>query len=239
MSGTKVALISGGNRGIGLEIARQLARQGLMVAIGARNAAEGQIAADDLRAEGLDPVVLALDVTDQASVMRTVNSLRELFGRCDVLVNNAGILLDRTPGEGFTATADTAIADVHRTFEVNTIGPLRLIQAVLPLMSEQGYGRIVNMSSGLGQLANMGGGSVAYRMSKAALNALTRTLAAELGEGPIKVNAVAPGWVRTEMGGPSAVKTVEEGADTPVWLATVPEDGPTGGFFEDRKPIAW
>ncbi|MEM9030612.1 MAG: SDR family NAD(P)-dependent oxidoreductase, partial [Pseudomonadota bacterium] len=157
----------------------------------------------------------------------------------DVLVNNAGILLDRQPGEDWVSVADVPIDDVRKSLEVNTIGALRMIQAVLPLMRSEGYGRIVNMSSGLGQMASIGVGSPGYRMSKAALNVLTLTLAAELGDGPIKVNSASPGWVQTEMGGENATRTVEEGADTPVWLATLPDDGPTGGFFEDRKRIPW
>ena len=239
MTETRVALVSGGNRGIGLEIARQLARAGIIVAIGSRNAAEGQIAADHLKSEGLEPVVVPLDVTRDDSVTAAIDQLDDLFGRCDILVNNSGILLDRVPGESQINVPDVLIEDVRRTLEVNTIGALRLIQAVLPVMQRHHYGRIVNMSSGLGQLSGMGGGSPAYRMSKAALNVITLTLAAELGDGPIKVNSASPGWVRTEMGGPNAERTVEEGADTPVWLALLEADGPTGGFFEDRKPIAW
>jgi NAD(P)-dependent dehydrogenase (short-subunit alcohol dehydrogenase family) len=134
---------------------------------------------------------------------------------------------------------DVAAATVARTLDINTLGPLRLIQAVVPLMRRQGYGRIVNVSSMLGQLAHMGGGYPGYRMSKAALNALTRIVAAELGSGNIKVNAMHPGWVRTDMGGPSAPRSVAEAADTIVWLATLPDDGPTGLFFQDRRPMAW
>ena len=125
------------------------------------------------------------------------------------------------------------------TFSTNVIGPLALTQAAIPIMRRQGYGRIVNLSSGLGQLSDMGGSYAGYRMSKAALNALTRTVAAELGDAPIKINAMCPGWVRTEMGGPDAHRSVEEGAQTAVWLATLGADGPSGGFFRDREPIAW
>lgn len=239
MAATRVALISGGNRGIGLEIARQLARQGLIVAIGARNLAEGQLAAEHLQNEGLEPAVVSLDVASGESVNEAAAQVGELFGRCDVLVNNAGILVDGRPGGDAIGPSEVPVEDFTRTLDVNTLGPLRLIQAVLPMMKAQNYGRIVNMSSGLGQISAMGGGMPAYRMSKAALNVLTITLAAELGDGPIKVNSASPGWVQTEMGGPTATRTVEEGADTPVWLATLPDDGPTGGFFHDRKPIAW
>jgi NAD(P)-dependent dehydrogenase (short-subunit alcohol dehydrogenase family) len=139
---------------------------------------------------------------------------------------------------------DASVLDVtgdliHLTFLTNTLGPLRLIQATVPGMRERGYGRIVNLSSGAGQLAEMGSGFPAYRLSKSALNAVTRMTAAELGANEIKVNSVCPGWVRTDLGGPNATRTVEHGAETAVWLATLPEDGPTGGFFRDMKPIPW
>jgi NAD(P)-dependent dehydrogenase (short-subunit alcohol dehydrogenase family) len=155
-----------------------------------------------------------------------------------VLVNNAAIIADGSGG--FHASVlDTVSGDLRRTFETNVLGPLRLIQAAVPVMRKQGYGRIVNISSGAGQLAEMGSGFPAYRMSKAALNALTRITAAELRDANIKVNAVCPGWVRTDMGGSDADRSVAEGAETPVWLATLPDNGPTGEFFRDRKPIPW
>ena len=160
------------------------------------------------------------------------------FGRIDVLVNNAGILK-----EGFSpedaSVFEAPIDLVMQTFATNTVGPLRLIEAIVPGMRERGYGRVVNLSSGAGQLSDMGSGFPAYRMSKAALNALTRLTAAELGPGGVKINAMCPGWVRTDMGGPNATRTVEKGAETAVWLATLPADGPSGGFFRDRKPIPW
>lgn len=238
MAVTRTALVSGANRGIGLEIVRALARLGLLAVIGTRNPAEGQAAAEKLRSEGLEVPVVALDVDRETSAREAVAEVKRLFGRCDVLVNNAAILIDG-PG-GFRASLLDLTSDtLRRTFETNLLGPVRLIQAVAPLMREQGYGRIVNVSSGAGQLSDMGAGYPAYRMSKTALNALTRIAAAELSGGNIKVNAACPGWVRTDMGGANASRSVEEGADTPVWLATLPDDGPTGGFFRDRKPIPW
>ncbi len=238
MAETRIALITGANRGIGFEILRQLARRGVVTVLASRDLEKGKAAAATLASEGLDPAVVALDVADGDSVRDGVASVVDLYGRIDVLVNNAGILL-----EGFTpedaSVFDAPIERVRETLEVNTIGPLRLIQAVVPRMKTQGYGRIVNLSSGAGQLADMEGGYPAYRMSKAALNALTRITAAELGPGDIKINAMCPGWVKTEMGGPNATRTVEKGAETAVWLATLPDDGPTGGFFRDMKPIAW
>lgn len=238
MTVTRTALVSGANRGIGFEIVRQLARLGVMAAIGARDADEGQKAAQSLQSEGLDVPVVALDVNSDESAAAAVAEVKRLFGRLDVLVNNAAVLIDE-PG-GFKASLfDLKPDTLRRTMETNLLGPIRLTQAAVPLMREQDYGRIVNVSSGAGQLAEMGGGYPAYRMSKTALNALTRITAAELGAGNVKANAMCPGWVRTDMGGPEAARTVEEGADTAVWLATLPDDGPTGGFFRDRKPMAW
>lgn len=238
MAVTRTALVTGANRGIGFEIVRQLARLGVLAVIGARDPKDGVAAAEKLQSEGLDVPVVALDVDREESSAAAVAEVKRLYGRLDVLVNNAAILID-APG-GFNAslfelTGETA----RRTYETNVLGPLRLIQAAAPLMREQGYGRIVNLSSIAGQLAEMGKGYPAYRISKTALNALTRIAAAELNDGNIKVNAMCPGWVRTDMGGANAERSVEQGADTAVWLATLADDGPTGGFFRDRKPIAW
>jgi len=238
MAETRIALVTGANRGIGLEILKQLSRSGLMAVLCSRDVERGREAAAKLASEGLEPPVVALDVTDGASIKAAVEEIVGLFGRIDVLVNNAGILR-----EGFTAE-ETSVLDVPaelamETYATNTIGPLRLIQAVVPIMRQGDYGRVVNISSGAGQLAEMGAGYPAYRMSKAALNALTRITAAELGPAPIKVNAMCPGWVRTDMGGPNATRSVEQGAETAVWLATLPDTGPTGGYFRDKAPIPW
>jgi NAD(P)-dependent dehydrogenase (short-subunit alcohol dehydrogenase family) len=232
----RVALIMGANRGIGFEIARQLARRGLRVVLGAREANEGKRAATKLAPEG--PVVAeTIDVADAASVQRAIGAIRERFGRIDVLVNNAGVLVD----SGQTASG-VSLGDVQKTLDVNLIGAWRVSQAVLPLMHKQRYGRIVNVSSSMGTLsdaAGSGGGWPAYRLSKTALNALTILLAAELRGQNVLVNAVSPGWVRTRMGGDGAPRSVEEGADTPVWLATLPDGGPSGQLFLDRKRIDW
>ena len=238
MTATRTALVSGANRGIGFEIVRQLARLGVLAVIGSRDPKDGLAAAEKLQSEGLDVPVVALDVDREGSAAEAVAEVKRLYGRLDVLVNNVAVLID-SPG-GFKASLFDLTGDIARqTFETNLLGPLRLIQAAAPLMREQGYGRIVNVSSSAGQLAEMGRGYPAYRMSKTALNALTRIAAAELSEGNIKVNAMCPGWVRTEMGGANADRSPEQGADTAVWLATLPDEGPTGGFFRDRKPIAW
>lgn len=235
MAETRVALVTGANRGIGQEIVRQLARLGIIAVIGSRSLEKGLAAAEPLEREGLVTPVVALDVTDEASVRAAVAQAMGPFGRIDILVNNAGILIDG-PSARVAAIDDDIFA---KTFETNVLGPARMIKAVLPMMREQAYGRIVNISSGLGQLSEMGAGWPAYRLSKTALNALTRTTAAELGEGDIKVNSMCPGWVRTDMGGPDAKRSVIEGADTAVWLATLPSSGPSSGFFRDRKPIPW
>jgi NAD(P)-dependent dehydrogenase (short-subunit alcohol dehydrogenase family) len=238
MAEPRIALVTGANRGIGLEIVRQLARGGLNVVLASRDLAKGEAAAARLALEDVEVPVVAIDVTDGESVRAGVADVLSRFGRIDVLVNNAAILK-----EGFNpedaSVFEAPIDLVMLTFATNTVGPLRMIEAIVPGMRERGYGRVVNLSSGAGQLSDMGAGYPAYRMSKAALNALTRLTAAELGPGDIKINAMCPGWVRTDMGGPNATRTVEKGAETAVWLATLPADGPTGGFFRDRKPIPW
>lgn len=238
MTDKRVALVTGANRGMGLEIVRQLSRLGLIAVLAARDLEKGKVAAATLAAEEFDVPVVALDVTDADSIRAAVAEVRGLFGRIDVLVNNAAILKEGLLPED-TSVLDVSGDLVNQTFLTNTVGPLRMIQATVPGMRERGYGRIVNLSSGAGQLAEMGSGFPAYRLSKSALNALTRTTAAELGAHEIKINSVCPGWVRTDMGGPHATRTVEHGAETAVWLATLPEDGPTGGFFRDMKPIPW
>ena len=231
----RVALVSGGNRGIGYAICRALARRGCTVILGARNAAEGRAAAETLRAEGLAVEYRPLDVARDATVRSCVANVVKRHGRIDVLMNNAGVLGDPKGSR----VLDSRLQTYRDTLEVNFYGALRLAQAVAPLMRNAGYGRIVNMSSGLGQLRDMETGVPAYRVSKTALNALTRMLAAELKDTGVLVNAMCPGWVRTRMGGPKAERTPEQAADTAVWLATLPDTGPTGGFFRDRKRIAW
>jgi NAD(P)-dependent dehydrogenase (short-subunit alcohol dehydrogenase family) len=176
-------------------------------------------------------LALELDVTDDASVGAALAGIEANPGSLDALVNNAAVY-----GEP-AGVADYDLDDAHQVFEINVFGPWRLIQAALPLLRESAAPQIVNVSSGAGQLAEMGGGRAAYRLSKTALNALTRTLAAD--QPSIAVNSVCPGWVRTDMGGPGAERSVAEGADTAVWLATQGVDGPSGGFFRDREPIPW
>ena len=231
----KLAVVTGGNRGIGFEVSRQLGKLGHRVILTARNPVEGNAAAEKLQSEDLDVLYHALDVTDPASAEALAGFVRERFGRLDILVNNAGIFRDGGPQAARLLDADLDM--LRTTFETNTLGPVSVTHALLPLM--QGHGRVVNVSSGAGQLAEMGSGYPAYRVSKTALNAVTRILANELANTDVLVNAMCPGWVKTDMGGDSATRTPEQGADTVVWLATLPEGGPTGGFFRDREPIAW
>ena len=223
-----VALVSGANRGIGREIAHQLAAgHGFRVLAGTRD----PDAAGRPDHELIEYV--QLDVTDQASVDALAERIAADPGRLDALVNNAGVYGDPT------GAADYDLDRAHEVIETNTFGPWRLTEATLPLLRRSDHPRIVNVSSGAGQLDDMYGGYAAYRVSKTGLNALTRTLAYDERRAGVLVNSLCPGWVRTDMGGPSAPKSVEDGADTAVWLATLPDDGPTGGFFRDRKPIPW
>lgn len=229
----KIALVTGANRGIGLEVCRQLAGLGLRVILTARDKSRGEEAVRGLVRDGLDVTYCPLDVTDPASTDTAYAFVNHQFGRLDVLINNAAIY----PDDG-VSIFDVALPTVEETLAVNLYGPLRLCQAFVPEMRRRGYGRVVNVSSSMGQLSTMGGRTGAYAISKAALNALTRIVAAEAGS-RIKVNAVDPGWVRTDMGGRGAPRSVTKGADTIVWLATLPDSGPSGGFFRDRRLIDW
>jgi NAD(P)-dependent dehydrogenase (short-subunit alcohol dehydrogenase family) len=230
----KVAVVTGGNRGIGLEICRQLAGRDIEVILTARNKERGRAAGQKLQDEGLPVHFRCLDVSDEESARRLFDWVTGDFGRLDILANNAGIYLDR----GVPA-ADVDPDLVRETMETNFYGPLRLCQLAVPLMRRHHYGRIVNISSQLGSLTIMSSNGLGYRVSKVALNALTRILAAELQGENILVNSVDPGWVRSDMGGPSADRSLSEGADTAVWLATLPDGGPSGGFFRDRQQRAW
>ena len=235
MPATKIAIVTGGNRGIGLEIARQLMKADTTVVLGCRTEPKCALAVDELSKDGPNVAALQLDVSDTKSVRRFVEQLEKRHGAPSILVNNAGVYPEPTEAR----VEDTQLAIWRETFETNLFGAVRMCREVVTLMKKIRYGRIVNISSGLGQLHQMGEGSPAYRVSKAALNALTRTLAAEVAGSGILVNSMSPGWVRTDMGGEQAPRSVEEGADTAVWLSLLPSNGPTGQFFRDRKPIPW
>ena len=222
------ALVTGANRGIGFEVCRQLARGGMRVLLGARDPHKGEAAARALIGEGLDVAPVALDVTDPASIA----ALGEALASVDVLINNAGVDYDT---DQTTLTAD--LGRVRRTFETNLLGAWAVGQKCALAMRARRWGRIVNVSSGAGSLASMGRGPPGYSVSKAALNALTRLMAGELAGSGVLVNSVCPGWVATDMGGGG--RPVPEGAAGVVWAATLPDDGPTGGFFRDGRPVAW
>jgi len=232
-----IAVVTGAYRGLGLETCRQLAQRGYRVVLTARREGEGQAAAEGLAGLGLDVRFHALDVTDAAAVRTLADDLRDQFARVDCLVNNAGIFPDPAPGSEASSIFQADIDTIRRGLEINTLGTLLVCQALIPLMG--GQGRVVNVSSGMGQLSEMNGCCPGYRLSKTALNAVTRILADELSGTRVKVNSVCPGWVRTDMGGPDATLSVEEGARGIVWAATLPKDGPSGGFFRHGEPIPW
>ncbi len=233
---SKIAIVTGGNRGIGLETAKQLAEKGLTVILTARDSSKGKSIVEDCKKKKLDMHFHELDVTNPESISKLIKFVGKEFGRLDVLVNNAGIFPDENWS---TPILKTSVDTVREALETNVYGAYQLCQLVVPLMEKNKYGRIVNVSSGMGQLSDMEGGSIAYRTSKTALNVLTRVLAKELGDQNILVNSVCPGWVRTDMGGANAERPVEKGAETLVWLATLPDGAPSGGFFRDKKPIEW
>ena len=237
MPNSLVAVVTGAYRGLGLETCRQLGSAGYRTVLAARRESEGQNAADVLRAEGHEVSFEPLDVTAERSRVALRDALHEAFGRIDVLVNNAGIFPDPGPGAPGSSILEAELEPVRSAFETNTLAALRLCQLLIPLM--EGRGCVVNVSSGMGQLSDMNGCCPGYRLSKTALNAVTRIFADELRDTGVKINSVCPGWVRTEMGGANAHLSIEEGARGIVWAATLGDDGPSGGFFRHGEPIPW
>jgi NAD(P)-dependent dehydrogenase (short-subunit alcohol dehydrogenase family) len=238
----RVALVTGANKGIGFEIAKKLADRDITVLIGARNQENGLKAQKQLRGTDLDVHHVLLDVTDAMSIQTAVGRIKDEFRRLDILVNNAGIMIDSKTG-----ITELSATIFQNTLETNALGPLLLSQACLPLMKANNYGRIVNMSSTLGSLTDIASPdsvhaqvqAPAYRLSKTLLNGITVLLAAQMRGTNVLVNSACPGWVRTNLGGRQAPLSPEQGADTPVWLATLPDGGPSGGFFRERQPIPW
>ncbi len=232
----RIALVTGGNRGIGFETCRQLAQVGMTVLLTARDSTKGMSSTKRLMEEGLDVVFLHLDVSNNNNINSVAEEVEQRFGRLDVLVNNAAILYD-----SWQSAVNADLEIVNQALKTNLYGPWHMCKVFIPLMRKNGYGRIVNVSSGAGSLYAMGGGAPAYGISKAALNALTRKLASELLGTGILVNAVDPGWVATDMGG-SGGRPMQDGARGIVWAATLPSDKKgslTGGFFYDGKPEPW
>jgi len=237
----RVTVVTGANRGIGFEICRQLAEKGCQVVLTSRDEQKGKEACQKLEEQGLEVDYYQLDVTDTENVKKLVKFMQDKYGRCDVLINNAGIFPDSKDATGidWPSIFDTDIDVVRKAMETNVYGPMLLSQVIVPLMRKNKYGRIVNLSSGMGQLTDMNGKCPGYRISKTAINALTRIMADELQDANILVNTMCPGWVKTDMGGSEATRELPEGADTAVWLSTLPDDGPRGGFFRDRKQLEW
>ncbi len=230
-----VAVVTGANRGLGRAVAHRLAIAGHRVIATARKPADLEPLRLEVQGAGHPIDCRQLDVTDDASVATLRDWLGARFGHIDVLINNAGISIERFA----TSVLELPLDTLRATLETNLFGVLRVTQALVPLMRASPAGRVVNLASGMGQLAEMQAGAPAYRISKTAVNALTRVLAAEMAGSRVKVNSVCPGWCRTGIGGPDAPRSAEEGVDTVLWLATLPADGPSGGFFRDRQPIPW
>lgn len=238
----RVALVTGANRGIGYAIASGLAERGVTVVLGVRDPGKGAAVCSGLQGQGEDAYFELLDVTDEKSIRTAVTHIQDQFNRLDILINNAGILIDGD-ANALNVRQDT----ITKTLQTNVLGPLMLCQRCIPLMKAGGYGRIVNMSSTLGSLTEMadpdsayaGVETPAYRLSKAALNAITTLVAEKVRNENILVNSVCPGWVKTDMGGDQAPLSPEQGADTPLWLATLSDDGPSGGFYRERLQIPW
>lgn len=230
----QVALVTGANRGIGYELVKQLALNGFKAILASRDLSKGHEAAQNLKQSGLDVSFVRVDVDDQESIRQAALTVNETFGRLDVLINNAGVYLDENEK---LLKMDPAI--LEQTMSTNFFGAYHVIRSFVPIMEKRGYGRIINISSEYGMMHEMSERGVgAYKLSKLALNGLTRLVAAEI-QGDIKINAVCPGWVRTDMGGPAAPRTPKQAAESILWLATIGSEGPQGGFFRNGKAINW
>lgn len=240
----RIALVTGANRGIGFEVARQLASRNVNVILGCRNIDDAVTAAESIRKEtGKVVQYVSLNVADEKSISEATGKLLQEYGRLDILINNAAIFRDpsaNSPDDlGDRSVFKAKTSAIVETFQTNTLGPLLLMQQLIPSMIQNNYGRVVNVSSGDGQLSNMNGAKPAYRISKVSLNALTKIFSDELSSTNVLVNSVCPGWVKTRMGGTGAKREVSDAVGTILWLATLEGGGPQGGFFRDFKSIPW
>ena len=228
---TKTVLVTGANRGVGLSITKLLAESGYLVFLGSRDIKAGKDAAESFCRSGLDVLPVHLDLSDSGIIDSAVKEIADSGFKPDVLINNAGVLHQKP-------LLEMTDEEITESFAVHLTGPIRLIRALAPEMIKNRYGRIVNITSDWGSFAEGMGGPGTYGVTKAGLNALTMRLSKEFPYF-VKINSMCPGWVRTRMGGAAASRSPDEAADTAVWLATLPENGPTGGFFRDRKPMPW
>lgn len=234
----KIAIVTGANRGLGLALSEALAQRGFKVLMAMRNPDRAQKVMNDLKMKGHDVVAMKLDMSQEKSIQDFVELIKKEYGFVDVLVNNAGVLIDSEDG-GNSSLFKTKASTIQKTFATNTLGPFLLTQKIFPLMKQEGYGRIVNVSSGMAQLSEKQTASASYRISKVGLNMITNLFASEVQGEDICVNSVSPGWVRTDMGGPHADRSVEQGIKGLLWAATLPKGGPNGGFFRDGEPLSW
>lgn len=234
----KIAVVTGASRGLGLALSEALAQRGFKVVMAMRNPDKAQKTLNALKMKSLDVVPMKLDVSQEKSINDFVEALKREYGFVDVLVNNAGILIDSEDG-GNSSVFKTKASTLQKSFVTNTMGPFLLTQKIFPMMKQEGYGRIVNVSSGMAQLSEKQNASASYRISKTALNMVTTLFASEVEGEDICVNSVSPGWVRTDMGGPHADRSVEQGIKGLLWAATLPKGGPNGGFFRDGEPLSW
>lgn len=237
----KIAIVTGANRGLGLGCAESLSSQGFHVVLVGRKAAELEKITAELNSKGGKTSFLLADVSKKEDIKRIKSEFERKYFKLDVLINNAGVFwetMDFTKPE--LVKAELVDSDlVEKVFENNTLSAYRMIQSFLPIMKKNGTGRIVNVSSGMGQLSEMEGNWPAYRISKTALNAVTKIFAAEVKDTKIKINSVCPGWVKTDMGGPNATRSLDEGVNSILWAALIGDNGPSGGFFRDGKEIPW
>ncbi|MCB0392985.1 MAG: SDR family oxidoreductase [Bdellovibrionales bacterium] len=234
----KIAVVTGANRGLGKGTALELADRGYHVILVGRNEKELHLVEKEIKSEGQSAEIFVSDVTDEGRIRDLAKHIEKKHGHLDLLVNNAGVFLDGEFGSGPTFKT-VPPETILETFETNVLGPYCMIQNLIPLIEKSKSGRIVNVSSGMGGLTEMEGGYPGYRISKTALNALTRNMSKDLSGTKIRVNSVCPGWVKTDMGGSNATRQIAEGVQSILWAADVPDSGPTGGYFRDGKAIAW